>query len=192
MNTKRLKRTIAFIISQYFVLVAAGIVVIIGGVGYLVFIHGTVTDIQQAGQTDLQAQLQAYEDRRITLGRLEDLSAQYNELTAIQLHQLDSVIPTESELPQIMIELKNFVSQHRLNLVSLDTGPLKAVKSSDSVSQTVKTLNITLTIDGIASYFQFKDFLDSISTQLPLMELHSISYVPSETSYGLNLTLYYK
>lgn len=192
MNTKRIKRTIAFTISQHFVAVAVGIVVVIGGLGYLVFIQGIVSDIQQAGQTDLQAQLQAYNDRRITLERLEALSERYNELTTVQLRQLDSVLPSESEIPHIMIELKNFVSEHNLSLVKLETGPLKAVTAGETAHTAVRTLNITLTIDGIASYFQFKNFLDSISTQLPLMELHSLTYLPSTTSYSFNLTLYYK
>ncbi len=192
MNTKRIKRTIAFAISQYYPLLIIGIIIVVCGLGYLIFVRGIVSDIQQTGDADLQAQFRVYDERQATLDDLEDLSGRYQKLTTAQLNQLASVLPTASDIPQVMIEVKNFIEQNKLDLVSLDSGPLTAIDPDTTTAATAKELNISLTIDGIASYYQFKSFLDDISTQLPLMELNSITYTPDTTSYTLNLTLHYK
>lgn len=190
MNPKALKRRIAFIFSQYFVLVVIGFVVVILGLGYLIFIQGIVSDIQEVGMVDLTSQLQTLDQRRVTLERLEDLQLQYQQITHDQVRQVESVLPTAAEIPQIMIELKDFVLQNQLDLRALDSGPLQEPVAAPSA--TVKTLNISLTIDGIVSYAKLKDFLDNVSQRLPLLELNAISYSPSNTSYTLNCTLYYQ
>ncbi|MBI5037314.1 MAG: hypothetical protein HZC01_01200 [Candidatus Kerfeldbacteria bacterium] len=193
MKSKLLKRRIAYIFSRYFIFVVIGCVVLILGLGYLFFVQRIVTDIQEAGVVDLNTQLEALNQRRITLERLEDLETRYRAVTHAQIAQLQSVLPHESEIPQIMIELKDFVADNELSLVSIDSGPLSIPDGSKKAAKAaIKTLNISLGVQNVTSYSKMKSFLDAVSTQLPLLELTSLAYDPDQTNYTLNLTLYYQ
>lgn len=195
MKLKLLKRRIAFIFSHYFLFVVIGFIAVILGLGYLLFVQRIVTDIQEAGVVDLNTQLQALDQRRVTLERLEDLETRYRAITHSQISQLQSVLPAEKEIPQIMIELKNFVADQELSLFTLDSGPLSLPDESAvgaPTVQTIRTLNISLSVGNLTSYTKVKSFLDAISRQLPLLELTSLSYDPNQSTYSLNLTLYYQ
>lgn len=190
MNSKLAKRKFTFIFSKYYILIVIGLVLAIMAGGYFTIIKDVVDDIQEVGVVDLDERNVALNNRRMTLTRLEDLNSQYSDITNEQLLQLASVLPYESELPQLMIEIKNFVEENELNLVAINGGPLTL--QGDGEGSTVKSKNISIKINGVNSYFKLKDFLDNLSKNLPLLELNSLSYAPGGTSYELNLTLYYQ
>ncbi|MCH7492850.1 type 4a pilus biogenesis protein PilO [Patescibacteria group bacterium] len=166
-------------------------VLIILGSGYYIFIKERVADIQEIGVVDLSSRLAILDSRQRTLQSLDDLNKKYESVTSDQLKQLQYVLPQKSEIPQLMIELKNFVESNQLNLAKLESGPL-TVDGSEGTDQSIKSLNITMSISGINSYFLMKDFLDKLSGNLPLLELTSLSYSPGTQNYSLNLTLFYQ
>ena len=191
MDSKLLKRRFKYLFSRYYILLATVMVLTIIGSGYYIFIKDQVADIQEIGVADLSTRLATLNSRQHTLQSLEDLNKKYQAVTSDQLKQLQYVLPQKSEIPQLMIELKNFIESNQLNLTKLESGPL-TVDGSPGTDQSIKSLNITLSISGINSYFLMKDFLDKLSGNLPLLELTSLSYSPGTQNYSLNLTLFYQ
>ena len=84
----------------------------------------------------------------------------------------------------------------QFDMVNIDIGPLDAVGymngSEPALGSPIRDLNITLVFGGIESYFQLKDFLDSLNNVLPLLELKSFVYNPGADTYSLNLTTFYQ
>jgi len=162
--------------------------------GYYLFIQNKVAEIQQVGTVDLESKQNTQAIISSNLTKLIELNDLHSQIQAGSLDKLSKILPSQSDLPFLMIELEEFVDNNELSLTTLDIGPLTGNGSEDDAAVTgaVKELNITLGISGIESYFQLKNFLQVMSEQLPLMELSSLNYNDESESYNLNLTTYYQ
>lgn len=196
MNWKSIKKVSASIFVKYFLVILIVLPLIILGGGYYIFVQDKVTEIQKVSRVDLQSRLNKKDAIDKTLEKLEKLNDDFKKLNDDQLQKLESTLPTKSEIPFLVIEIQNFIKDNKLILDSIDVGPLSTKEESGTVNglvkDTFKELNITLSVSGVDSYSKLKSFLDSLSAQLPIIELTSLNYIPGNTSYSLNLTTYYQ
>ncbi|XOU94468.1 MAG: type 4a pilus biogenesis protein PilO [Candidatus Kerfeldbacteria bacterium] len=196
MNWLSIKRITSTIFVKYFIIILIVLSLIILGGGYYLFIQDKMTEIQKVGLVDLQSRLNKKDATDRTLVMLEMLNDDYNKLNEDQLQKLGSILPKKSEIPFLVIEIQNFIKDNELILGSIDVGPLSTLEEVSTINglsqNTFEELNITLSISGIDSYSKLKDFLDSLSEQLPIIELTSLNYVPGNETYSLNLTTYYQ
>lgn len=196
MNLSFLKRKLIFLIGKYYVVIVILLVLFTLTLGYFFIIKDRVVEIQEVGLVDLQSSIDALSGREDTLFKLEQLYEKYSRITEDQTLQLSYVLPQQSEIPYLVIEIKNFIKENGLLLNSIDVGSLKSsrisAESTESDNSYVKELKISLNINGVDSYFKLKDFLDNLSTNLPLLELTSLVYSPGTDVYSLNLTTYYQ
>lgn len=194
MQFKLISRQLSFFFGRYFVAIVVITFLLIVGTGYMLFIKGTVSKIQDAGVIDLKSRQQELATKQEVLSRLKQLHDRYASVPTDQLQQLAAVLPSQAEIPFLVIEIRNFIEKNQLVLNSIDIGTLQAAATppQDATPVTVKELPITLTLTGIDGYAKMKTFLDSLSTELPLLELKSLTYSPSADAYSLNLTTFYK
>lgn len=194
MKLSFIQKQLNFLVGKYFIFLVILVFLVILGIGYLIFIKQLVTEIQEIGVVDLQSREQRLESRLESLSRLKKLNEKYIQLNAEQLSQLEYVIPDRSEIPFLVIEIKNFLEENDLAVIDIDVGAITAVSSTDAVGTpvTINQLPIVLGISGLDSYSKLKDFLDKLSLNLPLLELNSLTYSPLADTYSLNLTTYYQ
>ncbi len=195
MELNSLKKKFAFYFNKYYIGAIILVVLIILAGGYFLFINKIVTEIQDIGVADLHSREQVLKSYQNTLKQLEALQEQYARITKNEKDQLNSILPTEAEIPELIIEIKEFIKKNELALLSISTGSLGSLRKSEQAASTsadFRELNLSITVSGINSYFKLKSFLDNISVSLPLLELHSLSYDPGAESYTLNLTTYYQ
>jgi len=194
MNLSFLKRKLMFLISKYYVVIVVLLVLFTLAAGYFFIIKDRVVEIQEVELVDLQSAMDALSGREDTLFELKQLHEKYSRITEDQILQLSYVLPQQSEIPYLVIEIKNFIKENDLLLNSIDVGSLKlspiSAEATDNFS--VKELKISLSINGVDSYFKLKDFLDNLTANLPLLELTSLVYSPGIDAYSLNLTTYYQ
>ncbi len=194
MKFASVKTSISLFFNKYFIAVLIGVGILVLAAGYFIFISGIMADIQQAGSSDLEGRHQVLNAKQRTLRKLESLEQRHKQVTAAEVERLEKFLPMEDDIPLVMIEIKEFIEQNDLTVASLESGPL--ITGSDSVAaeadQGIQALNITVAISGIDSYVKLKDFLDQMSTTLPILELKSLAYVPGTDTYSLNLTTYYQ
>jgi Tfp pilus assembly protein PilO len=185
-----------FLISKYYVVIVVLLVLFTLAAGYFFIIKDRVVKIQEVELVDLQSAIDALSGREDTLFELKQLHEKYSRITEDQILQLSYVLPQQSEIPYLVIEIKNFIKENDLLLNSIDVGSLKSspisAEATASDNFSVKELKISLSINGVDSYFKLKDFLDNLSTNLPLLELTSLVYSPGIDAYSLNLTTYYQ
>ncbi len=178
--------------KYYIVIVVVFVIAVVGG-GYLLFIKDTMKDINEIGVADLNSREEQLAERTETLLRLQNLNERFNKITQEDLRQLENVLPHQSEIPYLVIELKEFIKNNGLEVLSLDIGPMSTSAATIETANTpVKSLSIVVVIDGLDSYEGIKTFLDAMSNNLPLVELNSFTYSPVISGYSLNLTTYYQ
>jgi len=196
MNLSFLKRKLMFLISKYYVVIVVLLVLFTLAAGYFFIIKDRVVEIQEVELVDLQSAMDALSGREDTLFELKQLHEKYSRITEDQILQLSYVLPQQSEIPYLVIEIKNFIKENDLLLNSIDVGSLKlspiSAEATASDNFSVKELKISLSINGVDSYFKLKDFLDNLTANLPLLELTSLVYSPGIDAYSLNLTTYYQ
>lgn len=193
MKTSALKRKAMVLFAKFYIGIAIIIIVGILAAGYSLFVKDIMTDINEIGVADLESKEAQYEERSETLIRLKRLNERFNKITEDDLRQLEKVLPSQAEIPHLVIELKDFVKNSGLEVYSLDVGPMSTNAATQAVAGTaVKNLAITLVVGGLDSYSGVKNFLDAMSNNLPLVELNSFSYSPAASEYSLNLTTYYQ
>lgn len=196
MNLSFLKRKLIFMISKYYVAIVILLVLFTLATGYFFIVKDRVAEIQEVGLVDLQSALDTLSGKEKILFELEQLHEKYSRITEDQIQQLSRILPQQSEIPYLVIEIKNFIKENDLFLNSIDVESLKlssvSAESMTTDNFSVKELKISLSINGVDSYFKLKDFLDNLSANLPLLELTSLVYSPGTDAYSLNLTTYYQ
>lgn len=195
MKLSSIKKSLIALFTNYFIVISVLCVALVIGLGYQLIIKSTVDDIRSIGVVDLKDREQQKANLEDTLRRLQRLENRYNELTYEDIKQLEYLLPDEREIPHIIIELKDFIAANGLKLNSIDVGMFRANigDEADKVRAiNIKSLNVTVSIDGLETYTQIKDFLDKLGTLMPPFELNSFSYSPGTSGYSLNLTTYYK
>jgi len=193
MKASVLKRKIMIAFTKYYIAIVAFCVIVVIGGGYLLFMKDTMNDINEIGVADLQSREDQLVERTETLLRLQNLNERFAKITKEDLRQLDNVLPHQSEIPYLVIELKEFIKNNGLDVLSLDIGPLSTGSAVvDTANTPVKSLSIVVVIDGLDSYEGIKTFLNAMSNNLPLVELNSFTYTPAVSAYTLNLTTYYQ
>ena len=184
------KKYVVNILDRYYYFFLVGLVIICLGAGYFFLIKDKVAEIQKVGIVDLQSRQELHDSKLQTKNSLAALENQYQEVSQYQLKQLANVLPSQNELPALIIEVKNFILRNNLQLVSIDAGTLTPIEVEPS--GLVQEMNISLSLAGVESYQGLKFFLDSLSSTLPLLELTSLSYVDGTDAYTLNLTTYFQ
>lgn len=178
--------------NKYFVIIVVVIVLIVLGIGYIAFIKDKVSQIQKVGKVDYQLKEDERDRKEVIIEKLERLEKEYRKISISQIKELEDIIPTQVDIPELIIKLKQFVADNDLILTSIDIGGAAAAETAkESSSATIKSLNISLAISGIDSYNKFKSFLDSLEKNMPLLKMNSLTYNPKTDSYSLNLITYY-
>jgi len=195
MSSVSMSRKIIFFFNKYYLVILIVVVLAILGTGYLLFIQNKIAEIQKVGTLDLESKLNSKTIVQSNLDKLIELDENYSKITQDELYKLSKVLPKKSEIPFLLVELDRFITENGLTLVTLDIGPLSGeddIAKDTVLGTTVKELNISLSVDGIESYFELKTFLQLMSEQLPLIELSSLNYVNELSAFSLNLTTYYQ
>jgi Tfp pilus assembly protein PilO len=196
MRLDSFSKKIKLIFTKYYIIVLVIVVLVIFAVGYFILISGTVNKIQTIGLVEIKNKQLELASKKATLTRLQQLQKSYNTVTSEEIKQLNAFLPLKSDIPYLVIELKKFVESNGLILGSIDVGPLTTTEApatgAPAAANTVTKLTINLLVSKLDSYSALKEFLDKLSRNQPLLELTSISYVPGNDSYSLNLTTYYQ
>ncbi|MDD5040101.1 MAG: type 4a pilus biogenesis protein PilO [Patescibacteria group bacterium] len=192
MKPSVVKRKIIVGFTKYFVYISIGVVLAVLGTGYVLFIKDTLADINEIGVSDLEGKEQLLIDRSETLTRLKKLEKRYADLTYDDVRSMQTLLPRQDQIPSIVIELKSFLLKNGLDVKSIDVGPLTANIAPATAGGAIQQMNIIVVVGGLSTYANVKQFLDEMTSQLPLMELRTFSYNPASSDYTLNLTTYYQ
>ncbi len=194
MKPSIIKRKVAALFVKYYTIVLIVLVLVILGAGYSLLIQDTLREINEIGVENLQDKEAKLAQSKETIIRLKSLNDRYAKVMYEDVKMLSDVLPSQSEIPNLIIELQEFIKSNDLSLHDIQVGSLSTATISEvtAAAPVINSLNITVIISQLDSYDGLKLFLDDLSTNLPLVELNSLNYTPGIDAYSLNLTTYYK
>ncbi|MFA5076470.1 MAG: hypothetical protein WC480_03590 [Patescibacteria group bacterium] len=143
---------------------------------------------------------------------IEEIIAKYNEFSAGDLSKINEILPTEADIPNLIVQLDTLTKQAGLTLASfsvsqptnvvsgtaLMTNPTENNPSQTSnkpVTKTVKEkeikkLTIALNLED-GDYEALKQVVALIESNLRLMDIASINFGGEAQSYLITLNAYY-
>lgn len=194
MKPSIIKRKAASLFVKYYAIILIVLVLGILGAGYSLFIQDILSEINEIGVEDLQVKEEKLAQDKETLTRLKSLNDRYAKVMYEDVKMLSDVLPSQADIPNLVIELKEFIKSNDLLLHDIQVGSLSTatISGAAAAAPMINSLNISIIVSQLNSYEGIKRFLDELSTNLPLVELNALSYTPGIDVYNLNLTTYYK
>lgn len=116
------------------------------------------------------------------LANINDLSARY-EQSASDLEKLSLTIPSDSQMPELLIQLGEIIKRNgliatKINFAAKGETPAEQLKSPSKI----KTIEIELMMEG--TYPNFKKFLNDMEKGVRLTDVSSVSFAKGSESTG--------
>ncbi len=201
------------LLSTYFRWTAAGVVVIILGLGYWLFLGQQLDALKTtslAERTRTETQLK---QRQAYLAALRSsIQAFQQRLPQSALTAIDDFLPSQPDFPGLLVTIRNIAGAANVDLQSLtisDGGATAGASAAagsateGAASTTVSSFNLktedaSVVVSGGSSYEDFKRFLAVVESSRRLMDIQSLSFGVSQSSsasaqnYSLTLRTYYQ
>lgn len=198
-------------IARYYYGCAAVVCAAFLTMGWFFFLQPQYQKIQGAGVVDLNTANTELAKRQTQLQELETMQKAYESLNSEQLRQLTAVLPSNVDEISLLSSIQTFAAAAHATILSIDVVlagnaaqvAQQAQQQADSTTTSTKTqplvsdshinvAHITLNIrPGDSTYQGFKQFLATLDSFTPVLNLQQITYSPTTTSYALQLETYY-
>lgn len=185
-----------FVVYNFFWITFTILLIVGGSFGYFVlFPKYQVYSIQK--NTELPQLEQQLAD---TQGRLEQISRDQVDFTRIrnnpELQKLLHMLPTNQEVSDLFVEFDTMVREEKFKIVNLSISEdlsTDGVGFESDLPENVHRLQIQVSLAG-TGYDSLKRLIRMLETNLRLMDVNSLSFVPNfngTTLYSFMITTYY-
>lgn len=186
------------LLTQYFRFLAAGLVVVLVMVGYVLVIAPKITEVRSSQIATRQADADRLAQQQVFLDELKTSNTKFNQLfPAATLKLIDNFLPSDPDFPGLLLTVKNVIAQSGLTLESFAVaqGGLTAVASGSIAPEasgpkagaaaaqaataggiSVKTQDVSITVSGGKSYAAFKHLLTNIESSRRLFDIVSLNF----------------
>jgi hypothetical protein len=189
-------------INKYFVFLAFAIGILVVGIGVSQFLYPLWNEVQGVD-------IKRADQKQTELSQAKDFEAQlkimrtkYQEIDYNDIRRLDVVLPKGLDKEKLFLTMQNFgknsgftVSTVTISTVDATTSTSETRRSSE-VAQTetavaqIRQVGISISVNGVTNYSDFKKLLQDIETHAPLLTLRTVEY-PSIGTINMELTSYY-
>jgi len=197
---------------RWFVL---GATVVVLWLGWVLLLQDEYAHIRDSGILEYQQRVERRQTHQDNLAQLQRLAAQVEGLNTERLDQLDAVLPKGIDSVALIDQMQAFADAAQVSILSIDvtkesetkpaagSATAKATKTTSTNSSSssaalqltksqVRTAVITVNITTRQStYAGLKDFLDTLESFVPVLNLRNLTYSPATTSFALQLETYY-
>jgi len=144
-------------------------------------------------------------ERENYLADLRNMQQNYDDLEIRAWRSLDNILPKESDIYLLFAQMETLARDNGLVLMSININDGSAVVTEqapsskvekptavdNSVADNIKTVNLSLNLEGVDSYENFKLFLDNLENNARILDIKSLSYSPEKSTYTVTLSTYY-
>lgn len=165
-------------------LVASAALLVMALVVFSNFIRPEYQDIQELrGRIETKSQL--FEDQELATTQIQRLIADYQGLANIQ-DDLSLVLPQEEQIPQALNQVANIARVNNLSIQSIEIQNLpfqpKATTQTSILVKRIGSLRMDVQLSG--SYEELKAFVQTIETNIRLMDVRNLAITPSVNPNG--------
>ena len=140
---------------------------------------------------------ETYEKNSEYLKRIENLVAKYDSISDEDKRKINLMLPYGLDYPQLFAQVENLVESNgfelnRVTLSRLNSKGNKVGEAKQGDFDFIKKVNISITINGVNNFSDYKRMLNMFYSNLLLMDISSISYSSDMCgTYSIDLTTYY-
>jgi Tfp pilus assembly protein PilO len=201
-----LKNKIFSFISKYFKFILGAVIALLLFVSVYFMLLPKYRQISDEGYLDYEQKKQMLQVKKDELSELKKLKEELAQITSIEKERLSKILPTEKELPDIFLQMESLAMESGLKVSRVaikDVNNKQSVVSKDESGKKntakqlsgIQTITISLSVEGDTTYESLKVLLDNIEDNMRIIDLDSLSFVPSlekdEGAFSLNLNTYY-
>ncbi|MFA6271784.1 MAG: type 4a pilus biogenesis protein PilO [Patescibacteria group bacterium] len=200
-----LKNTILGFVIKYFKYIFVALVVILIFVSTYFILLPKYRQISGKGYLDYEQKKQTLEAKKAELSELIKLKENLAQISSVEKERLAKILPTMKEIPDIFLQMERLAVESGLKVSRIsikDAGAKQNVSVSETNGKTatnqlsgIQTITVSLSVVGDSSYESLKILLDNIEDNMRIIDLDSLSFIPSaemsEGVFSLNLNTYY-
>ncbi len=179
---------------------------LIGWFGWAFLLRIEYQHIQNSGILEYRNRVEQRQNRLQTLKQMQELDNEMATLQQERLQQIEMVLPTGIDPVDVMNRMQEFAAAAGVTLLSID---VVQASSTDSTATSVGAESTELTVSSFAnegvhtaivsinietasgSYADLKNFLGTLESFTPILNLRNLTYAPQTTSFALQLETYY-
>lgn len=197
-NNKGRQIQIHDFLKRYFIVINIFLIFLILMFSYLFLIKPKI-DLTIAGiKENISIQQNALNIQRKKLADMEAALDFYRQITEQQLQQIVSILPNKYPKEKLFGEIEDVIIQHGFILSDISLNHLEEpdleslepeINSLPSASN-LGIIEISLNV-GLVDYSNLKQFLNILESNLPLLDILSLSFAPGGDTLGLEMRTYY-
>lgn len=199
MASKSLTKGIA-LIDKYFAYGIVLVIIFVGLGGYWLFLGPQLQTVQRTGLFESKNKQDELAAKKLDLEKIKALASEYSALNLSELEKISKALPTHPRIPDIFAQFEVLAQKNQIIVSSLSVHEGTALPARQGEQQIDKAvlnrigvLDITLKVGALDSYEKLKAFLNSIESNMRLVDLTSLQYLGQNDhdTYSLNLKSYY-
>lgn len=182
------------LLNQYFIFVLFGIVVLVLVLGYVLVVRDQVVQYQQSTYVELPQIRAAVDQLDAQKKALEADEKNGLAFTAQERQLLGLMVPEQFDFSSITVQLSSLAQQYGFLVTKLEATEDKRDVANGSTTKKaedpLKKVKIKMTVSG-KEYESFKQLVTAIEGSVMLLDMQSLTFSNSGTSFDLELLGYF-
>jgi len=206
-QTKRKEKLILFYLTKYFYWLLLVLILIFIILFYFLVFQPELSRGATINPFEYNRKLKYLESLRQEDREINKLLSDYQNIQSSDLKLLEAVLPTNVDLPNLIVQLNTLANDNGLSLSSFsfidsaDKDKKESAKSSDTGQSSVapkvenapkelRKVDISLSLTG-GDYHSLKSFVSETESNLRLLDIVSLNFNPKGGGFSVNLLTYY-
>lgn len=161
---------------------------LIFGTAYFVYFKKEVMSLRPGGKYDVGIRQAELSSRVEELKKLKSAITALNSISSVDREKIDIFLPAAAEEPTLFTAIAGIARESGLTLLSIDAATSGALKGN--YPQGLKTVDLTFGVGG-GNYTRLKTFLESLESNLRLLDIQSFAYSPQGSAYSIRARAYF-
>jgi len=182
------------LVSQYFSFVLASIAVVVLMLGYVLVIDGQIKHYQQSTYVELPQIRSAVDQLEAKKQSLEADEKNGLAFTAKERELLSLMVPEQFDFSSITVQLSGLAQQYGFLVTQIeaveDKRDVSQNMASKKTEESIKKVKIKMSVSG-QEYESFKQLISAIESSVMLLDLQSLTFSNSGTSFDLEILGYF-
>ena len=193
-DKKRQKITLSVIVSRYYLVVTALIIILVVALGYFFVLKPKYEQISASsgnGTGSISAEL---EKRQTYLNNLNLLISSFNKINQTEVEKVKKILPSETDIPGLYSQFQTLSEKNNIALASISISEA-APEEGTAINETggISRLSVNLNLVGSkdSGYNDLKNFLSLLENNLRLFDVNAVYFTPGSPNFTINLITYY-
>ncbi|MEA2088507.1 MAG: hypothetical protein U9O55_01530 [Patescibacteria group bacterium] len=164
---------------------------------YFILLKPKQDKISEIENVEIFQGTKIYDENTEYFKKVKSFVKKYDSISDEDKKRIDLMLPDKLDYPQLFAQLESLIESNgfklnRITLSRLSGQSNQADKDRKEVFDFIKKVNISITIDGVDSFSDYKRMLDMFYSNLLLMDITSINYSDSMSgSYSVDIITYF-